>query len=135
MQAKQFSFIISSIITLIVSCGVSACVENNIMVKPLAYKIKPVIECMITPGKKPRLYLNSKVAYFDKKIDNKDLNIKNAIVTIDCPFGTDILKEDSVFNQFSCQYDYFYQGDNPIEKNVTYNLTVKTMGGVCANNY
>ena len=130
MQPKKVTFISSSIITLIVSCVVSACVENNIMVKPLAYEIKPVIECMITPGKKPRLYLNTTVAYFDKKIDNKDLNIKNARVTIDSPFGTDILKEDSVFNLFSCQYDYFYQGDNLIEKNVTYHLTVKTMGGI-----
>lgn len=108
----------------------SACVEKNITVKPLAYETKPVIECMITPGKMPRLYLHTTVAYFDKRIDNKDLNIKNAVVTLSSSLGTDNLKEDSTFNLFSCQYEYFYQGSNPIQKNITYTLTIQAMGGI-----
>ncbi|MBZ0243259.1 MAG: DUF4249 domain-containing protein [Bacteroidales bacterium] len=130
MKTNKSKSIASIIGVFIITCMLSACVEKTITIKPLAYETKPVIECMITPGKKPRLFLSSTVAYFDKIIDNKDLTIRNAIVTITNSFGTEVLREDSVFNLFSCQYEYFYQGDNLIQGNTTYTLTVNAMGGI-----
>lgn len=130
MESKQSTSIAALLIASALACMGISCVEKTIDVKPLAYQAKPVIECMITPGQKPRLYLSTSVAYFDQKINRKDLNIKGAEVTVRSALGTDVLREDSAFNLFTCQYDYFYQGDTPIEKNVAYTLTIRAMGGV-----
>lgn len=105
-----------------------SCQQKDISVDVLPYDSKPIIECMITPGKIPQLYLNSSVPFFDPRVDNHNLVIRNAFVLIESDLSSDTLVLDSIQNLFTCQYEYFYKGHELIEMNKTYNLTLKTGG-------
>ncbi len=104
-------------------CIVSSCTKD-ISVKPVPYTTKPVIDCMLLPGEVAKVYLNTSIAYFDTLVYNKDIFIRNANVKISSSSGSETLFTDSTLNLFTCEYEYFYKGNNVIQTDVTYTLTV-----------
>jgi Domain of unknown function (DUF4249) len=102
--------------------------EKDITTAPLAYDTKPVIECMLTPGQLPKLYLYRSVPYFDPAISTKDLFIRNASVTITSSLGVDVLHVDSVEDLFNCQYNYFFRGEILTQPNITFTLDIDAEG-------
>ncbi len=99
--------------------------EKDITIKPQQYDSKPSIQCLLTPGTYPRLYLFKTIPYFDVQISYSDLFIRNASVTISSMYGTDVLVTDSLLNKFYCRYDYFYSGSQLTQANVTYSLKIE----------
>lgn len=122
---KPFIFLI---IAIIVFFAISSCQQKDIAIDVLPYESKPVIECMITPGKIPQLYLNSSVPFFDPRVDNHNLVIRNAFVMIENDIGSDTLLLDSLPNLFTCQFEYFYKGHQLIQIDKTYSLKLITGG-------
>ncbi len=107
--------------------GFNSC-QKDIVVKGLPYDSKPIIECMITPGALPKLFLNRSVAFFDPRVYNSALVIRNAFVTIQNDFGTDTLELDSIKNLFTCEYEFYYLGHQMIVENSDYQLDINTEG-------
>lgn len=116
------------IIEAIAFFAISSCQQQDITIDVLPYESKPVIECMITPGKIPQLYLNSSVPFFDPRVDNHDLVIRNAFVMIEHELDSDTLLLDSIPNLFTCQFEYFYKGHQLIKIDKTYKLKIITGG-------
>lgn len=105
----------------------SGCTKD-ITVTPLAYDTKPVIECMLTPGEVPKLYLYRSVPYFDAAVTRKSLFIRTASVTITSSLGTDVLVVDSVEDLFACEYNYFFKGSILTQPNITFSLNIDAGG-------
>ena len=116
------------ILTLLINI-ISSCTKD-ISVKPVPYTTKPVIDCMLLPGEIAKVYLNTSIAYFDTLVYNKDLFIRNANVVISSVSGSETLYADSTLNLFTCEYEYYYKGNNFIQKDVTYTLTVTINGKI-----
>jgi len=112
-----FSIIATSI--LFASC------EKVITISPPPYTSKPSIQCMLEPDSLPKVYFNQTVPYFDKKVSFQDLVIRNAQIKIQSTIGIDSLHLDSTYNKIYCQYDYFYKGNTPIQRNLSYTLSIK----------
>lgn len=79
---------------------------------------------MLEPDSMPILYYNKTVPYFDKQVSFGDLVIRNAVIKIQSPSGTDNLKLDSAYDRLTCQYNYYYKGSIPVQQGQTYTLTV-----------
>ncbi|QQR86930.1 MAG: DUF4249 family protein [Flavobacteriales bacterium] len=105
----------------------SGCTKD-ITVVPLAYDTKPVIECMLTPGQVPKLYIYRSVPYFDAAVTRKSLFIRTANVTITSSLGTDVLVVDSVEDLFACEYNYFFKGNIVTQPNITFSLNIDAEG-------
>ena len=114
-------------VLLAVFSGLSGC-EKNITVKQLPYASKLSIQCLLKPGEYPVLYLYRTVPYFDPKITNRDLFVRNAMVDITSPSGTDSMTADSLFNFFTCGMDYFYKGKIKTAANTKYALSIEQDG-------
>lgn len=112
------AFVASALSIWLCSCS------KTISVTPPAYAEKRSIQCMLEPDSIPVLYYNKTVPYFDKQINFGDLVIRNAVVKIQSPSGTDNLRLDSAFDRLTCQYNYFYKGSFPAQLNQTYTLTI-----------
>lgn len=108
--------------------AISSCQQKDIFIDLLPYESKPVIECMITPGQIPHLYLNNSIPFFDPRVDNHDLVIRNAFVLIQSDFGSDTLQLDSIQNLFTCQFEYYYKGHQLIQPEMNYELKIITGG-------
>lgn len=106
------------------SCLLLWACSKTISVTPPAYSEKRSIQCMLEPDSIPIVYYNKTVPYFDKQISFGDLVIRNAIVKIQSPSGTDNLRLDSAFDRLTCQYNYFYKGSAPVQLNQTYTLLI-----------
>lgn len=103
--------------------------EKTINIAPPQYEPKISIQCLLTPDSFPKLYLDKSVPFFDYKVLPKDLFIPNASVKITAANGAmDVLKADSIFNQFYCRYDYFYKGAVKTKANTAYSLEVVVNG-------
>lgn len=121
MKKILFPLIIISLVILI-SC------EKEIIIPQQPYTSKPSIQCLITPGKTPQLYLNSTQPYLSPAISNRKMFIWNANVTITGNGQTDVLTPDSLFEIFYGTERYFYSGSIPIQQNVTYTLNIDING-------
>lgn len=111
-------------ILFIVLVSILASCEKTVDVKPLPYDSKLSIQCMLLPGTAPVLYLNNSVPYFDKKISNRDLFVRGALVTIATGSSIDTLRPDSLLNKVFCQFEYFYKGKVITQSGSTYSLKV-----------
>ncbi len=100
--------------------------EKIITISAPPYTSKPSIQCMLEPDSLPKVYFNNTVPYFDKKVSFQDLVIRNAQIKIQSSLGIDNLHLDSVYNKIFCQYDYFYIGNTPIQRNNSYSLNIKS---------
>ena len=116
---KNISFLICCFFTIIfISC------EKTITIKQQPYISKLSIQGLITPNTKPQIFLNRTVAYFDPKVNTRDLTVDNATVTLNDGSLTFVLRFDSIFNTHYCRYDYFYSNSNNIQTNKTYTLNI-----------
>ncbi len=98
--------------------------EKEIAIKQQPYISKPSIQCLITPGKLPKLYLNKTLSFFDQSTDPRHMFISDATVTLTVDGVSDQLKPDSLFQVFFGSYEYFYKGSMPIHAHKTYTLSI-----------
>ncbi len=104
--------------------------EKEITIKPQPYTSKLSIQCLITPGQLPKLYLNKTLPYLDAAMAPNKMFVKNAIVAINTDGVSDKLVRDSVFQVFFGTYSYFYKGTKSILANKNYTLTINSGGQV-----
>jgi len=115
-------FICASFLFLFSSC------EKEITIKPQPYTSKLSIQCLITPGQVPKLYLNKTLPFLEAAVSNQEMFVRNAGVKIESTGISDILVPDSAFQVFFGTYSYFYRGSKPILKNKNYSLTINSNG-------
>ena len=120
---KKISIIILTLcVVILISC------EKTITIKQQPYQSKISIQGLITPGKTPRVFINRTVAYFDPKVNTRELTVDNAAVTLNDGTATYILNFDSAYNYHYCRYDFFYTNTQAIEANKTYSLNISFNG-------
>lgn len=111
-----------SFLMMITSC------EKDINIKQQPYSSKLSIQCLITPGTLPILYLNNTLPYLNAAESSKKMFVADARVTIEANGITDQMVPDSVFQVFFGTYNYFYKGLKLILPNQTYTLTILSKG-------
>jgi hypothetical protein len=119
---KKHLFAITAAVIIFAACTK----EVSIPIQP--YESKLSIQCLITPGKKPVAYIYQTVPFFDVNVLPSDLVVRNAVVNLSGPEGTEILQIDSSWNAVLCYYEYFYSGLTPVQSNQTYTLSVVYKG-------
>lgn len=107
-----------------------ACLKD-VSIMPLPYDKKFSIQCLITPGVLPKAYVYSTVSFFDKKVLPAELFVKNAVVVLSNPDGSQSLLPDSSWNPVVCHMEYFYKGRVAIEPGKRYTLKI----GIGAENF
>jgi hypothetical protein len=131
---KNKKLILSAII---LAAIISGC-QKVINLKQLPYDSKLSIECLITPNKIPKVYLNKTVPYLTGATANTNYFARNADVTITSTGGTITFTPDSIFNFFQCDYIYFYKGNTTIIANTDYQLNIsfegKNYNATCTTN-
>lgn len=116
MKIISVEFIMIGVL-LITSC------QKNIKVKPLPYVDQLSIECILTPGRVPQLYLSTGPAFFNPNTNLSQLFARGAFATITGP-SADNLVADSVFDNLRCRWVPFYKGSSAIQIGQTYDLKV-----------
>ncbi len=102
--------------------------EKTITIKQQSYQSKLSIQGLITPGELAKIYINRTVAYFDPKVNTRELTVRNAIVTLNDGSTKYLLHFDSAYNDHYCRYDFFYTSSQSIEANKTYSLNINYNG-------
>ena len=102
--------------------------EKTITIKQQPYQSKLSIQGLITPGKAPQIFINRTVAYFDPKVNTRELTADNAAVTLNDGTATYTLNFDSAYNYHYCSYDFFYTNAHAVEANKTYSLNISFDG-------
>lgn len=116
-QKRIFFFLTITII------AYASCTKDvSIPVQP--YEPKQSIQCLITPGQKPVAYVYQTVPFFDGNVLPADLFVRNAVVTMNGPEGSETLRIDSAWSSVRCYYEYFYTGQTPVQSNQSYTLSV-----------
>ena len=108
-------------------CLAQAC-QKEITIEAPAYESKPVIECLLMSGTVPKLYLSRSVPFFNSEATPSALFIPDAEVVISGGGTQEVLKVDSIFDNYFCRWQPFYIGQMPTQANVTYQLTVRIGG-------
>jgi len=121
MKRLKILFFVIAVITIIQAC------QKEIKLKPLQHDSQLSIECVLYPGKAPRLFLSTSVPFFSTSVSPSQLFARGAVVTI-TGSSTDNLVADSVFDNFRCRWVPFYRGTILAVVGQTYNLSV-TYGG------
>ena len=116
---KQFLQIALFLVIIIIS----GC-EKNILIEPHPFVNTLSVECILEPGKTPKLFLGKTIGYFDSRHTNIDLFVNNAIVTISNNNKIDTLKVTHEYNYYICADEYFYLGNIPIEQGNSYHLQI-----------
>ncbi len=112
---------------LLVLASLVACTRDvTIPVQP--YESSLSIQSLITPGLAPTVYLYRTVSFFDPKVTPADLFVRDGLVTLSSPDGSEVLHPDSTWNAFRCHYDYHYAGARPVQAGRTYTLSVESKG-------
>jgi hypothetical protein len=107
----------------------TAC-EKEITIKQLPYDSVLSIQCLITPGDYPKLYLNRTVPYLEPQKSDRDLFVKNAKAIINGGTEQINFKPDSVLDEFYGRFSYFYKGDKKIEADKEYTLEIQADGKI-----
>ncbi len=118
----------SILFTLFAFLAIFESCEKEIPIKQQPYTSKPSIQCLITPGKLPKLYLNKTLAYLDPATGARNMFLSDASVTISVDGTTDQMLPDSAFQVFFGTYEYFYKGSKTIQANKTYTLSINSKG-------
>ena len=106
--------------------------EKTITIKLQPYQSKLSIQGLITPGKSPQVFINRTVAYFDPKVNTRELTVDNAEVALNDGSTNYTLRFDSAYNYHYCRYDFFYTTPQNIQANTTYSLSITFNGIVYA---
>lgn len=104
--------------------------ENEVDILQKPYDSKLSIQCLITPGAFPKLYLNSTMPFLDPALTNRQMFVDNAEIEITSDQEVILMKPDSLFDKFYGKYTYFYIGDKEIEANTRYNLEIRHNGSI-----
>ena len=83
--------------------------ENEVDILQKPYDSKLSIQCLITPGAFPKLYLNSTMPFLDPALTNRQMFVDNAEVEITSDHEVILMKPDSLFDMFYGIYTYFYK--------------------------
>lgn len=110
------------LVILVVSC------EKEITIQQQPYTSKLSIQCLITPGAIPRLYLNKTMPYLSPAVPNRKMFVTNATVTLKSASASDVMEPDSVFEKFYGSYLYFYKGTKKIQPGTQYTLDIQYSG-------
>ncbi len=102
--------------------------DRAITVNPVPYTSKLSIQSLITPGGLPLVSVYRTVPYFDARVSASRLVRRDVVVTFDGPDARETLTLDSAFNWVRCDYDYYYQGRQPVRAGQTYTLAVRADG-------
>lgn len=102
---------------------ISGC-EKNILIEPHPFVSTLSVECILEPGKTPKLFLGKTIGYFDSRHTNIDLFVNNAVVTINNNNKIDTLKVTHEYNYYICADEYFYLGSRQVLPNKNYHLKI-----------
>ncbi len=116
---KSLSIKILLLALLLQSC------EKNIVIDPPAYDSRPVIECLLTPGTLPKVYLSRSVPFFNSEATPSALFVRDAAVMVSGGGEQEVLKVDSIYDNYYCRWQPHYGGQISTKPNVTYTLTIK----------
>lgn len=111
----------------LLSVSIVSC-QKEISIKQQPYQEKVSIQCLLTPGANPKLYLYRTVPYLTGARTLKDLFIRDATVIITSSSGADTLGIDSVYEYYQCNYQYYYTSNAPTVANAGYGLSIKWNG-------
>lgn len=117
---KNKSIIVALLLIIII---MSSC-QKTITIPQPAYDGKISIQSLIEPDSLPSVYVYHTVPFFDSKIYNAQLVVREAFVTIKGGGKTDTLRLDSIYNKLICDYSFWFAGKIPILNNTTYTLTI-----------
>jgi len=102
--------------------------DKTIIIKTLPYDSQLSVECLLYPGKVPKLFLSMSVPFFNAQTSPSDLFVKNASVKISSSSSTDILQMDSSYDNYNCRWVPFYKGSIAALYGETYNLSINFKG-------
>ncbi len=130
---KQITFlarrrIIATFLPFFVAAILTAGCEKTINVKIPPYQGLVSIECMLTAGQVPVLYLSQSTAFFALERSPKELFLDGAKVIISSGGLRDSLVATMGRDSFLCQDTYYYQGSIKINPGKTYELEVSYGG-------
>ena len=128
MKKLVYICTISFISLLFFSC------EKEISIVQQPYNEKPSIQCLITPGQYPKLYLNKTLPFLTPPASAREIFIDNATVTITGGGDEIPLVSNSVLDNFYGTVSYFYSGTTKIRENTEYTLKIIYKGKVFAAN-
>ncbi len=115
--------------SIIISLGIailfiSSC-QKDITIPQPPYENKVSIQSLIEPDSLPKVYAFQTVPFFDPKILNAQLVLRNATVKIIGGGNTDVLHLDSTYDKVNCDYNYWFVGTIPILNNTEYTLNIQ----------
>ena len=102
--------------------------EKEITIQQKPYTSKLSIQCLITPGAIPRLYLNRTLPYLSPALPNRKMFVADAKVTLKSASESDIMEPDSIFEKFYGSYLYFFKGTKKIKPNTNYTVEIQHSG-------
>jgi hypothetical protein len=111
-------FLLPAVLIVVLSC------QKEVMLPPLPYNPRVVIQGTVEPDSVPIVYFNRTVPYLSGTTDPAALVIRNASVTVSANGESDLLKLDSAYIQYDCKYSYFYRGSVRAKRNTVYTLTI-----------
>jgi hypothetical protein len=98
--------------------------EKEITIVQKPYENKLSIQCLITPGSVPKLYLNHTTPFLDPPSTSRQLFVNDASVSIKHENNINVMQPDSSFDKFYGSYTNFYKGNEKILSNTTYTLEI-----------
>lgn len=102
--------------------------EKEIAIVQQPYDSKPSIQCLITPGEYPKLYLNRTMPFLSEPSSARDIFIDNATAVIEGGGEIIKLKQDSLYDKFYGSVSYFYSGRTKIKDQTHYTLNIQYNG-------
>ncbi len=122
MKRIVFFNIIALVVILLFSC------EKEITIVQQPYQEKPSIQCLITPGQYPKLYLNKTLPFLTPPASASEIFIDNATATISGGGDEILLVSNSALDNFYGTVSYFYSGSTKIKENTKYTLKISYNG-------
>lgn len=108
---------------ILVAIFISSC-QKDISIPQPPYDSKLSIQSLIEPDSLPKVYVFHTVPYFDPKIFNAQLVLREATVKIIGGGNTDVLHLDSIYDKVNCDYNFWFVGTIPILNNTDYTLDI-----------
>jgi hypothetical protein len=98
--------------------------QKDINIPQPPYDSKVSIQSLIEPDSLPKVYLYHTVPFFDPRIFNAQLVLREAEVKILGDGNVDILHLDSIYDKVNCDYNFWFVGSIPIQSNIEYTLDI-----------
>ena len=99
--------------------------QKDITIPQPPYVPKVSIQSLIEPDSLPIVYVFHTVPFFDPKIYNAQLVLRDATVKVIGGGITDMLHLDSAYDKVNCDYNFWFVGSVPILNNTEYTLDIQ----------